>query len=89
MRFILSARAIWATTKDDEVTEKARTASMRTRKSRVEMVIYCGGDAEVLSPATSAGAVVLGAGGSGGAEEAGAVGNGVVVAGAGTEDAGT
>ena len=43
----------------------------------------------MLSPATSAGAVVLGAEGFGGAEEAGAVGNGVVVAGAGTEEAGT
>ena len=42
----------------------------------------------MLSPATSVGAVVLGAGGSGGAEEVGAVGNGVVVAGDGTEDAG-
>ena len=43
----------------------------------------------MLSSATSTGVVVLGAEGSGGAEEAGAVGNGVVVAGAGTEDAGT
>ena len=42
----------------------------------------------MLSPATSTGAVVLGAGGSRGGEEAGAMGNGVVVAGAGTEDAG-
>ena len=43
----------------------------------------------MLSPTTSAGAVVLGAKGSRGAEEAGVVGNGVVVAGAGTEDART
>ena len=53
------------------------------------MVICCGGDAEVLGPATSSGAVVLGAEGSEGAEDAGDIGNGVVVAGAGTEDAGT
>ena len=43
----------------------------------------------MLSPATSAGAVVLGAEGSRGAEEAGDVGNGVMVARSGTEDAGT
>ena len=42
----------------------------------------------MLGPATSAGAVVQGARGFGGGEEAGAVGNGVVVAGAGTEDVG-
>ena len=71
------------------MTEKAWTASMMARKSRVEMVICCKGDAEVLSPATSAGDVVLRAEGFRGAEEAGAVGNGVVVARAGTEDAGT
>ena len=49
--------------KDAEVTEKAQTASMKAKKSRVEMVICCGGDAKVLSPSTSAGVVVLGAGG--------------------------
>ena len=48
---------------------------MMARKSRVEMVICCGGNAEVLSSTTFAGAVVLGAGGSRGAKEAGAVGN--------------
>ena len=69
--------------------EKARTASMMARKSRVEMVICCGSDAEVLTSATSAGAVVLGAEGSGCAEEARAVDNGVVVARDETEDAGT
>ena len=35
-------------------------ASMMVRKSRVEIVIYCGGGAEVLGPTTSIG-VVLGA----------------------------
>ena len=89
MSAILSAKVVWATKKDAEMIEKVWTASMMARKSRVEMVICCGGDAEVLGPATSAGAAVLGAEGSGGAKEAGVVGNGVVVAGAGTEDART
>ena len=71
------------------MTEKAQTASMMARKSRVEMVICFGGDAEVLGPVTSVGALVLGAEGFGGEEDARAVGNGVVEAGAGTEDAGT
>ena len=43
----------------------------------------------VLSPAAFVGAVVLGAEGFGGTEDAGAVCNGAVEAGAGTEDAGT
>ena len=55
---ILSTRAVWAAAKDAEVTEKAWTASMMAKKSRVEMVICCGGDAEVLGPTTSARAVV-------------------------------
>ena len=46
-----------------------RTASMTVRNSRLEIVIYCGGGAEVLGPATSGG-VVLGKEGSGGAEDA-------------------
>ena len=62
---------------------------MMTRKSRVNIEIYCGGGAVVLGPSTSIGAVELGAEGSRGAEDAGVVGNGAVVAGAGTEDAGT
>ena len=60
-----------------------RTKSMMVKKSRVEIVIYCEGSAEVLGPATSVG-VVLRAEGSGGTEDTGIVGNGV-----GTEDAGT
>ena len=43
----------------------------------------------MLDPVTSARSVVLGVGGSGDTEEAGVVGNGVMVAGAGSEDAGT
>ena len=61
---------------------------MMARKSQVEIVICCGGEVEVLGPATSAEAVVLRVEGSGGVEEVGAVGNGVVVVGAETEDAG-
>ena len=57
---ILSARDVWTTAKDVEMTEKARTATMMAQKSRVEMVICCEGAAEVLGPATSTGAVVLG-----------------------------
>ena len=56
---------------------------MMTRKSRVDIEIYCGG-AVVLDPTTSVGDVVLGAEGSRGGEDARAVGNG-----AGIEDAGT
>ena len=89
MRNILSARAVWVAAKDVEMIEKARTASTMARKSRVDIMICYGGGPEVLGPATSARAVVLGAGGSGGAEEVGSVGNGVVVDGARTEDAGT
>ena len=66
------------------MTKKARTAFMMVRKSRVDIVICCGGGAEVLGPVISIGAMVLGAEGSRGGEDAGAVGNGV-----GTEDVGT
>ena len=52
VRIILSARAVWASVKYAEVTEKAQTTSMMARKSRVEMVICYRGDAEVLNPAT-------------------------------------
>ena len=62
---------------------------MRTRKSRVDIEIYWGGGAVVLNPATFARAVVLGAKGCGGVEDAGALGNEEVEAGAGTEDVGT
>ena len=89
MRVILLAWVVWAITNDAEVAENVQTTSMMTRKSRVDIEIYCGGGAVVLSPATSTGAVVLGAKGFGGAEDVGAVGNGAMVAGAGTEDAGT
>ena len=61
---------------------------MRTKKSRVDIEIYYGGSAVVLGLATFAGAMVLGAEGFRGAEDARAVGNGAVEVGAGTEDAG-
>ena len=77
----------WATVKDVEVTEKVRTASMMARKSRVDIEICCGGGAVVLDPATSVGAVVLGVEGFGGTEDVGAIGNGAVIAGAGTDEA--
>ena len=84
MLVILSSSAIWAAVKDAKVTEKVRNASMMTRKSRVDIGICCGGGAKVLGQATFVGAVVLGAEGSEGAEDARAVGNG-----ARTEDSGT
>ena len=58
MRVILSARAAWAVVNDAAVVENVRTASMMVRKSRVEIVICCGGGAEVLSAAPSEGAVL-------------------------------
>ena len=62
---------------------------MMARKSRADIEICCDVGAMMLNPATSVEAVVLGAEGSGGAEDAGAVGNGAVVVGVSTEDAGT
>ena len=53
MHVILSARAAWAAAKDAEVTEKVQTASIMARKSRVEMVICCGGGTNELGPAKS------------------------------------
>ena len=89
MRVILSARAAWVVANDADMAENVRTTSMMSRKSRVDIEIYRGGGAVVHGLATSAGVVVLGTEGSGGAEDAGAVGNGAVVAGVGIEDAGT
>ena len=62
---------------------------MMTRKSRVEIEIYYDGGAVGLGLTTSARVAVLGADGSEGGEDAGAVSNGAMVARAGTEDAGT
>ena len=87
MRIILSAIAVWAAAKDADVEENVRIASMMVRKSGVEIVIYCGGGAEVLGLATSVG-VVLGVEGSEEIERSGAGGIGAVVAGVGRGDAG-
>ena len=53
MHDIVSTKVAWAAAKDAEVMEKVRIASIMTRKSRVEMVICCGGGAEELGPAKS------------------------------------
>ena len=89
MRVILSARVAWVVANDVDVVENVQTTSMMARKSRVDIEICCDGGAVMHGPATSVRVVVLGAKGSGGAEDAGAVGNGAVVARAGTEDDGT
>ena len=90
VRVIFSGRAAWAVANNADVVENVRTASMMARKSRADIEICCDGGAVMLGPTTSVGAEeVLGDEGSGGAEDVGVVGNGVVVAGAGTEDAGT
>ena len=63
MRVILSTKAVWAVVKDADVAEKAQTASIITRKFRVDMEICCGGGIDVLGPTDA-----IGAGGTGGAE---------------------
>ena len=83
LRVILSERAAWAVANDADVEENVQTASMMVRKSRVEMVIFCGGGAEVLVAAPSVG-VVLGAGGPEKTKGKGAGGTG-----AGGGDSGT
>ena len=60
MLVILSARAAWAVENDADVAKNVWTASMMTRKSRVDIEIYCDDCVVVLGLATSAGAVVLG-----------------------------
>ena len=77
MRVILSAKAVWAASKDADMAEKVWTASIIPRKSRVDMEICCGGGADVLGPTET-----VGAEGTGGAEDASDVGNGAVTAGA-------
>ena len=64
------------------------TASIMARKSRADNEICCSGSTVVLGPGESVGAEVLGAEGSRGIEDAGAAGNGAVIAGARAEDAG-
>ena len=57
VRAILSARAAWAVANDATVVENVRTASMMFKKSRVEIVICCGGGVEMLTAAPSVRAV--------------------------------
>ena len=76
MRVILSTKAVWEITKDADVAEKVRTASIKARKSQVDMEICCGGGADVLSPTD-----VVGAEGTRGADDVDDVGNGAVTAG--------
>ena len=71
---MLSPKAVWVAAKDVDVAEKVQTASIIVRKSRVDMEICCGGGADVLGPTDT-----VGAGGTEGAEDAGNVGNGVVI----------
>ena len=77
MRVILSAKAVWAASKDVDVVEKVRIASIIARKSRLDMEICYGGGADVLGPTDA-----VGAEGTGGAKDADDVGNGAVTAGA-------
>ena len=77
MGVILSAKAVWAAAKDADMAEKVRNASIKERKSRVDMEICCGGGSNVLGPSDA-----VGARGIGGAEDVDDVGNGAVTAGA-------
>ena len=87
VRVTLSARATWAVTNDADVEENVRTTSMMVRKSRLEIVICCGGGAQVLAATPSVG-VLLGAGGPEKTEGSRAGGTGAGVGGVGTEGAG-
>ena len=77
MIVILSTKAVWVAVKDADVVEKAWTAFIIVRKSRVDMEIFYGGGVDVLGPTDA-----VRDGGTGGAEDVGDVGNGVVTAGA-------
>ena len=70
------------------MVEKVRTASIMVRKSRADNEICCSGGAVVLGPREFVGVEVLRAEGSGGTEDAGVVGNGVVIAETRAEDVG-
>ena len=76
---ILSARAAWAAAKDADLAEKVWTASIMARKSQANNEICCSGGAVGLGPGEFVGAEVLGAEGSGGTEDEGAVGNKAVI----------
>ena len=61
--------------KDVDVVEKVRTASIMVRKSRVDNDTCCSGGFDILGLIDT-----VGAGCTGGAEDAGDIGNGVVTA---------
>ena len=88
VRVILSSRAAWAAARDADVSKKVWIASLTARNSRADNEICCSGGAVVLGLREYVGAEVLGAEGSRGTEDPGAIGNGVVIVGAGAEDAG-
>ena len=73
MLAILSAKAVWAATKDVDATKKVRTASIIAKKSRGDIEICWSGSVGVLGLAESEGA-----GNTRGIEGEGEVGNGAV-----------
>ena len=75
MHSILYAKVVWEAAKDADMVEKVWTASIIAKKSRGDIEIYWSGGADVLGPTKSEGA-----GGTGGAEKAGNVSSGVVIA---------
>ena len=87
VRVILSARVAWAVANDTAIVENVRTTSMMVRKSRVKIVICCGGGAEVLATTPSGGAI-LGPWGHEKTEGSGADGTGSGGGEADTEGAG-
>ena len=78
--------AAWAVANDAAIVENVRTTSITVKKPRVEIVICCGGGAEVLAAAPPVGAV-LGAGGLEKTEGSRASGTGAGGGDAGTEGA--
>ena len=80
VRVILSAKAVWAATKDVDVAKKVRIASIIVRKSQVDMEICCGGGANVLDPTDTVEAG--GTRGTEGAKDVDDVGNGAMIVGA-------
>ena len=64
VRVILSASVACEAANEAVVAENVRTVSIRSRKSLVERVMYCGGSAEVLGLAISDRAVSMGLKGS-------------------------
>ena len=53
VRVILSIMAAWEVANDADMAENVRTASMMTRKSKVDIELYYGGDVVVLDSCQS------------------------------------